>query len=167
MNPQITIDYGRVIEKVRQMLSIYAKRAKDKSGGMQFQDFTLSSAEEVACKVYTQYAVNGVISDILQFVQGVSKTREGVVFRARNTRWQSDSDEDFQTSLTEHIVTFAALVTLSKLFQGLMPSLVKVTEEDAMAAKRDIHDMFFFKYAPGASDKEPEDVSAVVSNAPT
>lgn len=163
MNPQVNITYAEAISSIRKMLAVYAKRAKDKQGNMLFQDFTISTAEEAACKVYVQFAVNSVISDILQFVQGVTTTPAGISFRAENKRWESYSDRDFSAALAEHIHTFSALYAISKIFQSVTPALVKAIEEDAMGAKRDIHDMFFFKYPSKPSTKEPEDITAIVA----
>ena len=163
MNPQIVISYADAITKIRRLLAIYAKRAKDKQGNMVFQDFTMSAAEDKACKIYIQISVNSIVSDILQFVQGLTSNDSGISFRARNTRWQSDSDEDFQQALVSHIYHFAALYSVMKMMESVAPGLVKEIGEEANGVKRDIHDMFFFKYPPKESDKGPEDVSAIVA----
>lgn len=163
MNPQIDITYQGTLAKIRQILALYAKRAKDKQGNMMFQDFTLSRAEEEACKNYVQIAVNSIISDVLQFVQGVTGDSTGITFRARNTRWQSDSDEDFQQALVSHIYNFAALFTVMKMMESVAPGLVKEIGEEANGVKRDIHDLFFFKYPPNESGKGPEDVTGIIA----
>lgn len=163
MNPQISITYQDSLAKIRQTLALYAKRAKDKQGNMMFQDFTLSKAEENACKNYIHIAVSSIISDVLQFVQGVTTNVNGISFRARNTRWQSDSDADFQQTLVGHILNFTALFSVMKIFESVAPALVKQIEAECNGVKRDIHDLFFFKYPPETSDKGPEDVSAIVA----
>jgi hypothetical protein len=163
MNPQIEIKYSTAVAKAKQMLSVYAKRSKDKQGNMMFQDFTFSAAEELACKTYIQIAVNDIISDVLQFVQGVTTDADGISFRARNTRWQSDTDEDFQSALVSHIYNFASLFAVMKILAAIAPALTKEVADDANAVKRDIHGMFFFKYAPGASGKGPDDVTGIVA----
>lgn len=163
MNPLIEITYTKAISVIRKVLAVNAKRAKDKLGGMVYQDFTISSAEENACKVYVHLAVNDIISDVLQFVQGVTSTNDGVSFRAKNTRWQSDTDEDFQDALQTHIYNYAAMFTLYKIYQATNPQLVKEIEEDAVNVKKAIHAMFFFKYPPESSSKSYSDVEAIVA----
>lgn len=163
MNPLITISYNNAINTIKKVLAVNAKRAKDKLGGMVYQDFTISAAEENACKVYIQTAVNDVVVDALDIVQGLTRTTDAITFRIKNTRWQSDSDDDFGDALQQHIINYAAMFTVYKIYQATNPQLVKEIEADANNIKIAIHEMIFYKCPPKLNNKDYSHVSALVA----
>ena len=150
MNPLITISYNNAINTIKKVLAVNAKRAKDKLGGMVYQDFTISAAEENACKVYIQTAVNDVVVDALDIVQGLSRTPDAITFRIKNTRWQ-------------HIINYAAMFTVYKIYQATNPQLIKEIEADANNIKIAIHEMIFYKCPPKLNNKDYSHVSALVA----
>lgn len=166
MIPQIVINYSEVTEAARNRIAVAAKRTRAKDGSTLFAIVMPSTPEDVILKGMAMASALKAVTSILSLVQGIdTQDIDGIQFRIKNLRWRTTSDDSFGNLVTNALKNYVEADAAAQYISHSAPSVAQPYLAEADVALNTLKELVFFKDEPTQSAKNPEDITATVSEA--
>ena len=152
MEKTFSILYANITEKVKRSLSIIGKRSRDDNGNTLFADITLSSAEEVIIRDFTEDAITEIVNEVRRLLQTFSfhtNTSTGIDLKLM---LPDDYNTALDTTIGNAIDNFCTDYSLYSWFVITAPRISEKYRAGANAHLQLIVSMLFHRQAAKESE---------------